>query len=145
MFIGRYYHKLEAKNRLSVPVKFRETLQGQSVLTKGLDGCLALYSEEAWKVVTSGLEKLIQTKHTTREYIRYLTNDAQEADIDSQGRILIADELKQAAALQKDVVIVGSYDHIEIWDQSCYHTYIEQTEKNIEDHVEHLEEPAPKS
>lgn len=139
MFIGRYYHKLESKNRSSVPAKFREKLGNSGVITKGLDGCLYIFDQESWNKKISEIQKLAQTKKAHRDYIRFLTNDAQELEIDNQGRLLITEELRIGANLEKDVVFVGSFDHIEVWDQKRYHEYVEKLDAGIETQVETIE------
>lgn len=139
MFIGRYYHKLEAKNRASVPAKFREKLGNNGVITKGLDGCLFLFDQETWNTKMNEISQLSQTKRAHRDYVRFLTNDAQEIEIDGQGRLLITDELKVRGQLVKDIVFVGSYDHVEIWDQKTYHEYVDKLESEIESQVETIE------
>ncbi len=137
-FIGRYYHRLEAKGRVSLPVKFRERLQTGSVLTRGLDGCLAIFDQVTWGKKLSEIENLSQTKKAHRDYIRFVANDAVELEIDGQGRIRIEENLQELGHLQKDVVIVGSLDHIEIWDKETYHNYLDNLEKNIESTVEQI-------
>lgn len=139
MYIGRYYHRLETKGRVSLPVKFRDSLANGAVITRGLDGCLAIFDQEKWKTKLAEIENLSQTKKANRDYIRFVTNDAQELEIDGQGRIRIEESLQTRANLSKEVVFVGTLDHVEIWDRETYHTYSEQIEKTIEEQVEHIE------
>jgi MraZ protein len=139
MYYGRYYHKVESKGRVSLPVKFREKLGDGAILTRGLDGCLTIYDEKLWQKKLEEAGLLAQTKKSHREYVRFLTNDAQEVEIDQLGRIKIADELKNLAGIEKNVVFVGSLDHIEIWDQEKYHTYIDAVSNRIEETVEEIE------
>lgn len=136
MYYGSYYHKVEAKGRVSVPAKFRDSLTEGSVITRGLDGSLYIYDFEHWQQKLEEAGHLGQTKKSHREYIRYLTNNAQEIEIDPLGRINISEELKQSVGIEKNVVFVGSLDHIEVWDQETYRTYMERVEKSIEDTVE---------
>ncbi len=139
MYIGRYYHRIESKGRVSIPAKFRKSLEQAGVITKGLDTCLAIYDQEQWEKKIAEVENLPQTKKAHRDYIRFLSNDAQELEIDTQGRILITEELKSLAKLEKEVVIVGSMDHIEIWDREKYHEYVKKLETEIESEVENIE------
>ncbi|MEP7167652.1 MAG: division/cell wall cluster transcriptional repressor MraZ [Candidatus Woesebacteria bacterium] len=139
MYYGRYYHKLESKGRVSLPAKFREKLSEGAILTRGLDGCLAIFDEELWQKKLTEASQLAQTKKSHREYVRFLTNDAIELEIDQLGRIKIADELKNLVGIEKNVVFVGSLDHIEIWDQEKYHNYIEAVGNRIEETVEQID------
>ncbi len=139
MYIGRYYHRLESKGRVSLPVKFREKIQTGSIITRGLDGCLAIYDQETWESKLVGIKQLSQTKKANRDYIRYMTNDAQELELDGQGRIRIEETLQERGNLTKDIVFVGSLDHIEVWDKATYHTYIESVDATIESQVENIE------
>lgn len=138
MYIGRYYHRLESKGRVSLPVKFREHFQSGSVITRGLDGCLAIFDQEKWQSKLKEIQNLPQTKKANRDYIRFVTNDAQELEIDGQGRIRIEEDLQALASLQKEVVFVGTLDHIEIWDKEKYANYIEDVNATIEDSVEEI-------
>jgi MraZ protein len=136
MYYGSYYHKLEAKGRVSVPAKFRDKLGLGAIITRGLDGSLYIYDLEHWQKKLAEAQTLGQTKKSHREYIRYLTNQAQEVEVDALGRINIAEELKRFVGIEKNVVFVGSLDHIEIWDQEKYRAYMEKVEQSIEDTVE---------
>ncbi|HSW89740.1 MAG TPA: division/cell wall cluster transcriptional repressor MraZ [Patescibacteria group bacterium] len=140
MYIGRYYHRLEAKNRMSLPASFRKILGESGVITRGLDGCLNIFDGEHWQKQIEKIQNLSETKKANREYMRHVTNDAVEIDIDGQGRILISEDLKEAAGLVKEIVCVGSLTHIEIWDRDRYAAYVDKTEKVIEDTVETIED-----
>ena len=138
MYIGRYYYRLESKGRVSLPVKFREKLQAGSVITRGLDGCLAIFDAESWSKKIQDIENLSQTKKANRDYIRFVTNDAMELEIDGQGRIRIEEDLQIQAHLSKEVVFVGTLDHVEIWDKDRYATYFETVNGSIEESVEKI-------
>ncbi len=138
MFIGRYYHTIEEKGRVSLPKKFRNS-GAEWVITRGLDGGLFLFLK---KTFADELEKLATqtlTKKAHRDFIRLMTNEAQEIELDRLGRLLIPDYLRATAQLAKDVVIVGSYQYVEIWDVKKYHTYIDQLEKTAEATAEKVE------
>lgn len=133
MYIGRYYHTLEKTNRVSLPAAFRATFGERGILTRGLDGALNLFDSATWNKKMSEYETLAQHKKNNRDFVRLMTNDAVEVEIDSHGRLLIPDYLKQSSSLEKSVVMVGSLDHIEVWDQTTYHTYIDTLAKRAED------------
>lgn len=139
MYYGKYYHKVESKGRVSLPAKFREKLTTGAVVTRGLDGCLAIYDQELWQKKLGEATQFAQTKKAHREYVRFLTNDAQELEIDQLGRMKIADELKELVGIEKNVVFVGSLDHIEIWDQEKYHAYIDAVGTRIEETLEEID------
>ncbi len=129
MFIGRYYHTIEEKGRVSLPKKFREA-GNEWVITRGLDGGLFLFLN---KTFAQEMEKLSQqsfTKKAQRDFIRLMTNEAQEVELDQSGRLLLPEYLRATAQLAKNIVIVGSYQRVELWDLERYHTYIDQLEKN---------------
>ena len=88
MFIGQYRHNLDAKNRIIVPAKFRDGLGEVFVVTKGLDGCLSIYTDERWSEMIASLERIPATKKEARQYMRSLTSKAVECSLDNQGRII---------------------------------------------------------
>lgn len=132
MYTGRYYHKLDLKNRFSLPATFRKSLGKKCVITKGLDGCLFVFDLAMWTSRLTEAAQLEFTKKTNRDFVRLLTNEAEEIDIDAHGRILVTQHLKDQAGLVKDIVIVGSLDRVEIWNQATYHEYVREIESNAE-------------
>lgn len=141
MYIGRFYHQLEEKGRVSLPKKFRnkETL----IITRGLDGGLFLYPQSQWEKTVEELSRQAETKKKNRDYLRLMTNDAQELEVDKLGRILIPEYLRSFAHLTKQVVIIGSYSKIELWDVETYHKYIDEIQGSIEEIAESLEITQP--
>lgn len=137
MLIGKYYHHLEANGRLSLPAKFRE-INKEWIVTRGLDGCLFLLQESNFK---KELEKIAQssfTKKANRDLIRLMTNEAKELTADENGRVNLPDYLIEFAQLKNNVVIVGSLNHLEVWDQEKYHHYIDQIEGQAESIAESI-------
>ena len=114
MFMGEFNHVLDPKNRVIVPAKFREELKDRFVLTAGLDGCLYLLTYEYWEKFAAQLAELPFTRQT-RELQRFFTQNAAEAEIDKQGRIVIPANLKSLAGIDKEVVFVGVIGKIELW------------------------------
>lgn len=114
MFMGEFNHVLDPKNRVIVPAKFREELKEKFVLTAGLDGCLYLLTYEHWEKFAEQLAGLPYTKKS-RDFQRFFTQNATEAEIDNQGRIVIPANLKKLAEINKDVVFVGVIGKIELW------------------------------
>ena len=138
MFIGVYYHNLDAKGRIIIPAKFRDELNGTFILTRGLDGCLTIYSTEKWEKIFEEINKLPETKKATRQYIRMLTANACECTLDNQGRILIPANLSGSVNITKECVVVGANSHVEIWDKATWNAYMDDASENFEDIAESL-------
>lgn len=139
-FIGRYYHALEQKGRLSIPTSFRNKLGESAIITLGLDGGLFLFALGDWEKIVAKTGELAFTKKNARDWIRLLSNNAIEVSFDRLGRILIPEYLREKAKLNKDVVVVGSLERVEIWDQKAYHSYLDTIEGEKEAIAESLEE-----
>ena len=138
MFIGEYSHNLDAKGRIIIPSKFREELHASFILTRGLDGCLTIYSLEQWDKIFIEINKLPTTKKAARQYVRVLTSNANECMLDNQGRILIPSNLAAPVNIKKECVVVGANDHIEIWDKATWENYFDEASKNFEEVAENL-------
>jgi MraZ protein len=137
MFIGKYYHTIEEKGRVSLPKSFRE-LEKQWVITRGLDGGLFLFPAKSFQQQVQTLNQLGFTKKAHRDFVRLLTNDAESLEADTQGRITIPEYLRAAAQLTKQVVIVGSFERVEIWDVDTYHAYLDTIAQNAEEIAEQI-------
>lgn len=131
MFLGTIYHTLDAKGRLIVPQKYRAGLEGNLVIAMGQDGCLNLYPAEEWLESIKFLKNLITfNDENAREVYRFYMGGADDSiEMDKQGRILISASHRAFAGLDKDVILVGVGDFIEIWDKETYET--NHTFKNI--------------
>ncbi|MFZ2199794.1 MAG: division/cell wall cluster transcriptional repressor MraZ [Microgenomates group bacterium] len=125
MFIGTYYHLLDEKNRVAVPKTFRNELTPGSVITKGLDGCLFIFTSESWNKLVSKLETLPLTSKPARDFLRLLTYNAVALDTDKLGRTHLPENLIHLAGIKKDVVFAGALTRVEIWDKSAYHAYVD--------------------
>lgn len=131
MFIGRHYHKLEDKGRVSLPKKFRE-IETDWVVTRGLDGGLFVFRKSDFLEKIQEIAERSFTKKRNRDFVRLMVNEAQEITADANGRVSLPDYLIKLANLNKDLVIVGSYSYLEIWDQATYHRYLDEIAKNAE-------------
>lgn len=140
MFMGEYQHNIDAKGRIIIPAKFREELGTSMIVTRGLDGCLTIYTNEQWLKVVENLKKLPSTKREARMYTHMLMSKAADCEVDSQGRIRIPGHLTKEAALEKHCVLVGVNDHVEIWDQVRWDAYYDIASENFEDIAESLTE-----
>lgn len=115
MFMGRYNHTVDPKGRLSIPAKYREVLGEEFVVSKGMDGCLFVYAEDDWKVFEGKLASLPLINQEARQFARFFLSGAQYVTVDKQGRILVPQDLRDFAGLEKDVVLAGMGSRIEIW------------------------------
>jgi MraZ protein len=138
MFIGEYKYLLDEKKRLSIPSKFRGELGKKAIVTRGLDGCLFLYSQAEWKKLAEKLGKLPLGQADARGFQRIMLSGAMEVSIDRLGRILLPEYLKKYANLKKKVVIVGLYNHIELWDETKWGEYQKKSDKEVGDMAERL-------
>lgn len=138
MFIGKFYHRLEAQNRLSLPKKFREASESW-IITRGLDGCLFLFKPADFTAQLQLITERSLTKKTNRDLVRLMANEATEVTPDQNGRIHLPEYLTDFAHLSESVVVVGSLQRIELWDQATYHAYIEQIESNATEIAEEVE------
>ena len=142
MFIGEYSHTLDDKSRMAVPVKFRVVLAKGAVVTKGLDGCLFLYTKNSWSELSGKLAKLPISQANTRAFSRLMLAGAMDVSLDKQGRIILPDYLKKYANLKKKVIVAGLMNRLEIWDEEKWEKYKGDTEKSSEDISEALGELA---
>ena len=129
MLIGEYEHSLDAKGRLIMPAKIREDIGEKFIITKGLDGCLFGFSQNEWTNFEEKLKTLQLTNKNARDFVRFFLSGAIECEIDKQGRFLIASNLREYGALEKEAVIIGVGTRIEIWNKDKWKTY--NSEENI--------------
>ena len=114
MLMGQYEHSIDPKNRINFPARFREQLGESFILTVGLDECIAVYSAEEWDKLEQRINQLPMSRG--RSIKRYFFSNAVTVEPDKQGRILLPLKLRQYAGLEKDVVVTGSFDRVEIWN-----------------------------
>ena len=117
MLLGEFNHSIDEKGRLIIPAKLREDLGDSFVICNGLEGCLFVYSQEEWNKFVQELETLPRMNKDARIFKRYFFGSASEGSFDKQGRVLVPPSLRKAAHLEKDVVLVGVQDRVEIWDK----------------------------
>ena len=124
MFMGKYNHTIDAKGRLIIPAKFREQLGEAFVITNGNDGCLNIYTEEDWETFLEKLQLLPTSNGDIRKIRRMLVTQAETVELDKQGRILVPTALRERAGLNKDVVLAGNIEKIEVWDKDRWEAEI---------------------
>ena len=120
MLMGEYSHSLDAKGRLIMPAKLRQDIGDKFILTKGLDGCLFAFSQEEWLNFEEKLKSLPLSDKNARNFVRFFLSGATECEIDKQGRFLIPNNLRTAANLDKDAVIIGVGTRLEICNKETW-------------------------
>jgi MraZ protein len=138
MFIGEYQHSIDPKKRLAVPSRFRVELENRVVVTRGLDKCLFVYPMKVWQELAEKLGAIPMGESATRSFVRLMLAGASDVETDKQGRILIPDYLKEYAGLDRNVVIAGIYNRLEIWDEKKWSEYKKNAEKNSDEIAEQL-------
>ena len=138
MLIGEYHHNIDEKGRLIIPAKFREDIGEKFIVTRGLDGCLFVYSLVEWEKIVSKLKLLPFTKKDARTFMRFFLSGATECEFDKQGRINLVNSLIEYAGLKKECVVIGVNDRLEIWALDKYNNLMEENLEQLDEISEHL-------
>ncbi len=138
MLLGKAYNSLDNQRRVIIPKHMRGHLGASAVITRGLDGGLFLFPQEYWLKLVNNLTHLPFTQKKARDFWRYISNEAYEVQPDNLGRITLPTSLTELAKLQKEVVVVGSMQYIEVWDRNQYHQYLDQISDQAEEIAESL-------
>lgn len=117
MLIGEYEHSLDAKGRVIMPAKLREDMGEKFILTKGLDGCLFGFSQAEWANFEEKLKTLPLTNKNARNFVRFFLSGATECEMDKQGRFLVVSNLREYAEMDKEIVVIGVGNRIEMWNK----------------------------
>ncbi len=136
--MGEYHHNLDSKGRVVMPSKFREKLQNEFVIARGIEKCLYVYTLEDWNKLVQKLNTLSFTKKDTRIFIRAFFSGATTCETDTQGRTTIPSSLISYASINKEITIIGASDHIEIWDKDMFDTFLMENEDNLSNIAENL-------
>lgn len=115
MFLGRHDHNLDGKGRLAIPSRFREGLAGGMVLTRGIDRCITVYPLHAWDALADRVNGLPIGDADVRRFRRFVFAEAVALQLDAQGRVLIPAPLRSYAAIDRETIVVGVHDSVEIW------------------------------
>ena len=129
MLIGEYTHTLDGKNRLSLPSKFRREMGKRVIMTPGLDGCLFVFTVKQWQTISEKLSESSMLQSDSRSFNRFMFGGAEEALVDSIGRILVPEFLKIRARLKERVTIIGVETRLEIWNEKEWFEYKQTVEK----------------
>jgi MraZ protein len=138
MFMGEYHHSIDNKGRMIVPSKFRDDLGELFIITRGLDQCLFGYPLSEWGILEEKLKGLPLTKKDARAFTRFFFSGATESELDKQGRINIPAPLLQYAKLEKECVILGVSNRIEIWSKQIWEDYFIQSEESFAEIAENM-------
>lgn len=138
MFMGEYQHTIDDKGRIIIPAKFRDALGSQFVITRGLDQCLFVYPREEWQVLENKLKSLPLMKSDARAFTRFFFSGATESELDKQGRANIPKNLYEYAGLQKDCVVLGVSNRVEIWSREIWEDYFNKSEQSFNEIAEKL-------
>lgn len=131
MLLGTHAPKLDEKNRVILPAKFRDELSAGLVLTKGQDRCLYVFSAKEFEAIHENIRQAPITSKQARDYLRVFLAGASDEIPDKQGRVTIPQALKQYAGLAKDLVVVGVGSRAEIWDANAWNDYLASQENNF--------------
>ena len=142
MFYGEYEHSLDGKGRVIIPAKFREIFKERYVekffITRGLDQCLFVFTEEVWAAQEKKFREMPFTNAEARKFNRLYFSGASDVVCDKQGRILIPDYLKSYAGIKEHVRVIGVSDRIEIWAKDKWESFFEGNKNSFEDLAEKL-------
>ncbi|MDQ0161628.1 division/cell wall cluster transcriptional repressor MraZ [Aeribacillus alveayuensis] len=138
MFMGEFHHTVDAKGRIIIPAKFREGLGEVFILTRGLDQCLFGYPMNEWKSLEEKLKSLPLTKKDARAFTRFFFSGAVECELDKQGRVNITAPLLKYAKLEKECVVIGVSNRIELWSKDIWEKYVEEQEQSFEEIAENM-------
>ncbi len=138
MFMGEYRHSIDDKGRIIVPSRFRDDLGTSFVITRGMDNCLFAYPMEEWKALEQKLKNLPFTKADARSFTRFFFSGASECELDKQGRVNIPNHLLQFAEIEKECVVIGVSNRVEIWSESVWQSYFDNSKGSFEEISEKL-------
>lgn len=136
--MGEFHHNIDEKGRLIIPSKLRDDLGQNVVVTRGIEDCLFIYSEEEWSSIVSKLKTLPFTKKDARSFTRLFLSGATVCEFDKQGRIKITSPLIEYADLIKECVIIGVNDRLEIWSKDRWNNFFSETNESMSDIADHL-------
>ena len=138
MFMGEYHHSIDEKGRIIIPSKFRSELGESFVVTRGLENCLFVYSLVEWTKIVDRLKKLPFTKKDARNFTRFFLSGATITELDKQGRANINQPLIDFANLEKECIIIGVNDRLEIWSKDSWDNFFNSNSDKLSDIAENL-------
>lgn len=140
MFFGEYEHSVDVKGRVILPAKIREKLGENCYVTRGLDNCLNIYTPEEWERFVAKFRNLPMGREDARKAQRFFVGGAAQLETDKLGRVQLPANLRDYAQLEKDVVVIGNIDHVEIWSKAGWQSYNTEDGTSINEIAEKLVE-----
>ncbi|QRV02768.1 division/cell wall cluster transcriptional repressor MraZ [Arcanobacterium phocisimile] len=138
MFLGTYEPRLDDKGRLILPAKFRDQLANGLVVTRGQEHCLYVFPFAEFENILERLRQAPMTSKEARTYTRVFLSGANDQVPDKQGRITLPAALRGYAGLERDLAVIGSGDHVEIWDAQAWESFLATSEDEFADREEEL-------
>ena len=138
MLLGEHHHNIDDKGRLVIPNEYRLELGNRFVITRGIEKCLYVYSLDEWNKLVTKLNTLPFTKKDARTFMRSFFSGAAVCEFDKTGRINITSPLVSYADLQKECVVIGVNDRLEIWNKKAFDEFMSDNSEKLEDIAEHL-------
>lgn len=138
MLIGEFIHTIDEKNRISLPAKFRKEMGTDLVITPGLDNCLFVFTKKEWQKISENLSKFSMLSSDNRSFSRFMFGGATEVSVDTIGRVLLPDFLKERAGLKAKAALVGVQNRLEIWNERAWGDYKKRVEKQADALAEKL-------
>lgn len=138
MLIGEFIHTIDEKNRISLPAKFRKEMGNDLVITPGLDNCLFVFTKKEWSKISEKLSNFSMLSSDNRSFNRFMFGGATEVSVDSIGRMLLPDFLKDRAGLKGKAALVGVQNRLEIWNEKAWALYKARVEKQADALAEKL-------
>ena len=135
--MGEFHHTLDEKGRIILPSKIRFELGENFIVTRGLDNCLYVYSEDGWNNIINKYKELPNTKDA-RNFMRFFLSGATQNNTDKQGRLNISQSLIKYASLNRECIIIGVNDHLEIWSEENWNRFMEENEESFTDIADNL-------
>ena len=138
MFMGEFHHNVDEKGRLIIPSKFRNDLGNKFIITRGIEKCLFIYSLDEWNRIIDKLKELPFTRKDARTFMRMFLSGATECELDNNGRINIPNPLKEYANIQKEVIVIGVNERLEIWSNEGFNNFFNDNIDNFDEIAEGL-------
>ncbi len=138
MLIGEFIHTIDEKNRISLPAKFRKEMGADLVITPGLDNCLFIFTKKEWQKISEKLSGFSMLSSDNRSFNRFMFGGATEVTVDSIGRLLLPDFLKERASLKGKAALVGVQNRLEVWNDKLWSDYKKKVEKQADSLAEKL-------
>jgi MraZ protein len=141
MLLGQVNKKLDDKNRLSFPFRFRKELGDNLIITQNMEGSLLVVSVKSWKTLMEGTENKPFIQKEVREVQRFLFGSAEEVELDEKGRFILPAHLKDYSGIENEAVFIGVNNRVEVWDKKRWEDYnSKHLIKNINEITEKLRE-----